>query len=101
MNTVYIGVGILLLLWISGNLHRRRKNRNKVIYVTERNCTGCGRCVKRCSRHVLTTARNEMGTHVTVKYPDKCTACGDCLGKCKFDALKLIERRVYGDETNN
>ncbi|MDR0743595.1 MAG: 4Fe-4S binding protein [Tannerella sp.] len=92
MSSVYIGMGALLLLWIFGDLHRRRKNRNKIIYVIESSCTGCRRCVKRCSRRVLVAVKNETGTHVTVKYPDKCTACGDCLGKCKFDALKLVER---------
>ncbi|MDR2292019.1 MAG: ferredoxin family protein [Prevotellaceae bacterium] len=92
MNALYIGMGILLLLWIFSNLHRRRKSGNKVIRVIETNCTGCGRCVKRCSRRVLEMLKNEAGTRVTVKYPDKCTACENCLIKCKFDALKLVER---------
>lgn len=93
MNAVYIGAGIVLLLWISGNLHRKRKRRNKVICVVESNCAGCGRCVGRCTRRVLETVKNETGMRVvTVKYPDKCTACGECRGKCKFNALKLIER---------
>jgi ferredoxin len=104
MNVVYIGAGIALLLWILPHLYRRRKNWNKVICVVESNCTGCGRCVKRCSRRVLVlkTVKNEAGTHAATdrphKYiacadrPDKCTACGDCLGKCRFNALKLIER---------
>jgi ferredoxin len=92
MNTVYIGMGIALLLWISGNLYRRWKNRNKVVSIVECNCTGCGRCVRRCSRHVLETVKNEAEIHVAVKHPDKCTACGDCLSKCKFNALKLVER---------
>ncbi|MDR2383034.1 MAG: 4Fe-4S binding protein [Prevotellaceae bacterium] len=92
MNTVYIGVGILLLVWILGNMYRRQKNRNKVIRVIESNCTGCGRCVKRCSHRVLATVKNETGTQVAVKYPDKCTVCGDCIGKCKFDALKLVDK---------
>jgi ferredoxin len=60
--------------------------------VVESNCTGCRRCVKRCSHHVLGMVKNESGTHVAVKYPDKCTACGDCLRKCKFNALQLIEQ---------
>ncbi|MDR0729689.1 MAG: 4Fe-4S binding protein, partial [Prevotellaceae bacterium] len=59
MNVVYIGVGTLLLLWILGSLRRRRKNRNSVISVIESNCTGCGRCVKRCSRRVLERVRSE------------------------------------------
>ncbi|MDR0613589.1 MAG: 4Fe-4S dicluster domain-containing protein [Dysgonamonadaceae bacterium] len=93
MNVVYISVGIILLLWFSGNVYRRHKNRNKVIYVDKNNCTGCGRCIKRCSRRVLETVKNEAEIHAAVKYPDKCTACGDCLSKCKFNALKLIERK--------
>ncbi|MDR2805696.1 MAG: 4Fe-4S dicluster domain-containing protein [Dysgonamonadaceae bacterium] len=92
MNVAYICVGVVLLLWALGGLYRRRKNRNKVICVVESNCTGCGRCVKRCSHNVLETVKDEKGIHVAVKYPDRCTACGDCLGKCKFNALKLIER---------
>jgi NAD-dependent dihydropyrimidine dehydrogenase PreA subunit len=92
MSAVYIGIGIILFLWISFSLHRKRKNRNKVICVVDSNCTGCRRCVKRCQRHVLEVVEDEAGKRAAVKYPDKCTACGDCLGKCKFNALKLIER---------
>jgi NAD-dependent dihydropyrimidine dehydrogenase PreA subunit len=92
MNILYPTAVILLLLWIFGYLRHRRRNRNKVIHVVEHNCTGCGRCVKRCSHGVLALEKNATGTLVTVKYPDRCTVCGDCLGKCKFDALKLIER---------
>jgi NAD-dependent dihydropyrimidine dehydrogenase PreA subunit len=58
----------------------------------ESNCTGCRRCVKRCSRHVLEMVEDGTGIHAAVKYPDKCTACENCLDKCKFNALKLIER---------
>ncbi|MDR2809198.1 MAG: 4Fe-4S dicluster domain-containing protein [Tannerellaceae bacterium] len=93
MKVEYIIVGIVLLLWILGDMYRRHKNRNKVICVVERNCTGCGRCVKRCTRHVLEKVKDETGIHLAVKYPDKCTACGDCIGKCKFEALKLTERK--------
>ncbi|MDR1675695.1 MAG: 4Fe-4S dicluster domain-containing protein [Tannerella sp.] len=85
-------MGIVVFLWISFNLHRRRKNRNKVICVVESHCTGCRRCVRKCPHHVLEMAENETGRHAVVKYPGKCTACGDCLGKCKFSALKLVER---------
>ncbi|MDR0733294.1 MAG: ferredoxin family protein [Dysgonamonadaceae bacterium] len=91
MNT-YIVVGSVLLLWIAGGFYRRRKNRNKVIYVDKNNCVGCRRCVKRCTRRVLEMAEDEAGKRAVVKYPDKCSACGDCRRKCKFDALKLIER---------
>ncbi|KAA6340182.1 Electron transport complex subunit RsxB [termite gut metagenome] len=92
MNVVYIGLGILFFLLISSKLHSRKKRRNKVIHVVESNCTGCQRCVKRCSRHVLEIISNEKGTRVVVKNPDRCTACGDCIGKCKFKALEIVER---------
>ncbi|MDR1556553.1 MAG: 4Fe-4S dicluster domain-containing protein [Tannerellaceae bacterium] len=91
MNIAYIA-GIAVLLWISANVYRRRKRRNKVVCVVESNCTGCRQCVKRCSRHVLEMEKDETGSHVVVKYPGKCTACGHCLEKCKFNALNLIER---------
>lgn len=92
MNVVYICLGITLLLWTVGGFYRRRKNRNSVIGVVESNCTGCGRCAKRCSHRVLEMVKNEAGIRAVVKYPDKCTACGDCLNKCKFNALKLNKR---------
>ena len=92
MNVVYIGISIVLLLWILGGLHRRHKNGNKVIYVDKNNCIGCGHCVKRCSHYVLEAVKDETGRYAIVKYPDKCTACGNCLSKCKFNALKVIER---------
>ena len=94
MNVVYISIGIVFVLWILVNSHRRRKNRNKVIYVDKNLCTGCRLCIKRCSRKVLEAVEDETVKRVTVKYPDKCTACGDCLAKCKFNAIKLIEREV-------
>ncbi|MDR2692564.1 MAG: 4Fe-4S dicluster domain-containing protein [Dysgonamonadaceae bacterium] len=90
--TVCISIGIVFLLWIFGNLYRRWKNRNKVIYVIESKCAGCRRCVQRCSHHVLETVEDETGIHAAVKYPGKCAACGNCLVKCKFNALKLVER---------
>jgi ferredoxin len=92
MNVVYIGVGIVFVLLIAGKLHRRKKSRNKVIHVVESHCTGCQRCVKRCSRRVLEMLKTETRMYAVVKNSDKCTACGDCMEKCKFDALELIDR---------
>ncbi|MDR0420555.1 MAG: hypothetical protein LBH30_03780 [Prevotellaceae bacterium] len=92
MSTIYIGITIIIFLWILGSLHRNRKNRNKVICVVKSNCSGCGRCIKRCRRRILEMVKDETGIHAAVKYPKKCTACGDCLIKCKFNALKIIKR---------
>jgi NAD-dependent dihydropyrimidine dehydrogenase PreA subunit len=91
MNIVCISVGIVLLLWIFGSLHRNRKAKNKVIRVVESNCVGCQRCLKRCRRQVLYVEKEESGTRVVVKYPERCTACKDCMGGCKYNALELVD----------
>ncbi|MDR1882381.1 MAG: 4Fe-4S binding protein [Prevotella sp.] len=92
MNTLYIVSASLLLLWILGALHRNRRAKNRIIRVVEENCTGCGLCVKRCSRRVLEITVDENGKHAVLKKTDKCTACGDCIPKCKFNALEMAER---------
>lgn len=92
MNVVTIGLGIVFLLWIAGFVYRKRRNRNRVVCVVADNCSGCWRCVKRCTHGVLKMAADATGMHVEVKYPDRCTACGNCLDKCKFNALKIIKR---------
>ena len=92
MSIVQIGIIIAVILLISVKLYDSHKKKNKVICVVKNNCTGCQRCVKRCTHHALEMVKSETETCATVKYPDKCTACGDCIVKCKFNALKLIER---------
>jgi NAD-dependent dihydropyrimidine dehydrogenase PreA subunit len=91
MNVVYVGLVVVVLLWIAGNLYRKHKNRGRVIYVDKNSCAGCWRCVKICSRRVLEAVEDETGARVAVRYPSRCTACGDCIGKCRYNALKLIE----------
>ena len=93
MGILHISIIVMFILLISIKWYDSRKKRHKVICVVESNCTGCQRCVKRCTHHALEMVKNETGTHATVKYHDKCTACGDCIVKCKFNALKLIERK--------
>jgi NAD-dependent dihydropyrimidine dehydrogenase PreA subunit len=92
MDIWYIVLASLLLLYIFGALHRSKRAKNKVIHIINENCTGCGLCVKRCSRRVLEIIADENGKRVVVKKPDKCTACGDCIPKCKFNALEMVER---------
>lgn len=93
MSIVQICIIIAVIALISVKWYDRWKKKNKVICIEESNCTGCRRCVKRCTHHALEMVKDEDGTRATVKYPDKCTACGDCLAKCKFNALKLVERK--------
>ncbi|MDR2473130.1 MAG: 4Fe-4S binding protein [Tannerella sp.] len=94
MKILYI-IGGLLLLWITASVIRGRKNRNKVLCIDTERCTGCGRCVKRCTRKVIETVKEE-NTYAVVRYPERCTGCGDCIAKCKFGALQMTERqKIY------
>jgi NAD-dependent dihydropyrimidine dehydrogenase PreA subunit len=92
MKTVYIILGIVVVLWIVGNLNRHKRAKNAVIYVDKNSCVGCQRCIKRCKHKVLEKVNDENGTRVVVKNPNKCTACGDCISGCRYDALRLVER---------
>jgi NAD-dependent dihydropyrimidine dehydrogenase PreA subunit len=90
--TYYI-IGALVTLWITGSIYRRINRRSKIIYAIEDNCTGCGKCVKRCHHHVLEVIKDEKGTCIAVKNLDKCSACGDCVDVCKFKALEIVGRQ--------
>jgi NAD-dependent dihydropyrimidine dehydrogenase PreA subunit len=93
MNIVYIILGAVVLRWIFGGLYRHIKRKNKVIYVVESNCTGCQRCIKRCSHKVFEAVKKEKKVHIVVKNPGKCSACGDCIVVCKFNALELVSKK--------
>ena len=93
MSIVHSSIVIAVILLILVKLYDSQKKKNKVICVIDSNCTGCQRCVKRCTRHALEMVKNENETRATVKYHNKCTACGDCIVKCNFNALKLVERK--------
>jgi NAD-dependent dihydropyrimidine dehydrogenase PreA subunit len=91
MTYIYIGSGIFVWLLIVGIL-KKRQERNRVVHVVEMNCTGCGRCLKRCNHNVFEMANAEQGKHIVVKYPNRCEGCGDCVPKCKFNALEMVKR---------
>jgi ferredoxin len=89
--TYYI-IGAVVALWMIGGISRHIRGRGKIVSLMEENCTGCGKCLKRCNHKVLEMVTNEKGQHIVVKNPDKCTACSDCVSVCKFKALKIIEK---------
>ena len=92
MTIVYISLVILLLVLIGGKLHRKKKGRNRLVHVIEKNCTRCRSCVKKCNHNVLDLVKDEKGTHIELKNPDNCTGCGDCISVCRFNALELVQR---------
>ncbi len=56
------------------------------VKVIEKNCIGCGLCIKTCPFDALVL---EDGLAVVI--PEKCTNCGDCVEVCPTDALELDE----------
>jgi NAD-dependent dihydropyrimidine dehydrogenase PreA subunit len=92
MNMMYYILGAIAVLWIIGSVSRHLRGRGKAISVTEANCIGCGKCLKRCHHNVFEMVKGEKSTHVVAKNLSKCTACGDCLGACKFNALEIVKR---------
>jgi NAD-dependent dihydropyrimidine dehydrogenase PreA subunit len=93
MNMGYYIVGAFVALWLTGSIYRHIRGLGKTVRIAEENCTGCGKCLKRCRRNVFEMIKDERGTRIIVKNPDNCTACGDCLSGCKFKALEIIERQ--------
>jgi NAD-dependent dihydropyrimidine dehydrogenase PreA subunit len=89
--TYYI-IGALVVIWSVGGIYRHMRGRGKTIRITENNCTGCGKCLKRCRRNVFEMVKDEKGTQIIAKNPQNCTACGDCVGTCKFKALEVIKK---------
>jgi NAD-dependent dihydropyrimidine dehydrogenase PreA subunit len=87
---VYYIAGAVVALWLAHGIHSHIRGRGKTIRVVEENCTGCRKCLKTCHHNVLEAVKDEKGTHITVKNPDKCTACGNCLSACKFNTLELV-----------
>lgn len=92
MNTIYIGLAILIIFMVVHKLHRKRHTRNRVVRVVEDNCTRCRSCLKKCRHDVLDIVHDGNGMCMEVKHPDRCTGCGDCISVCRFNALEFIER---------
>jgi electron transport complex protein RnfB len=70
--------------------------------IDEVRCTGCGICVQRCPKEVLTLIPRGMGVHVRCHSHEKggrvkkvcdvgCIGCGACVRICPFEALSLDE----------
>lgn len=60
-------------------------------YVNEKDCVGCGRCIKICAHDApsITEGKASIDHH-------KCVGCGRCIGVCPMDAVCPA-----GDESND
>jgi len=54
--------------------------------ISEKECTGCGACVKACPVDCITGEKKKLH-RIDVK---KCTRCGACRNVCAFDAVEVV-----------
>ncbi len=52
--------------------------------IDDKNCTGCGMCVKQCPQDAITGEKKKPHTIDQ----EKCIKCGACYDTCKFNAIK-------------
>ncbi len=60
-------------------------------YVNEKDCVGCGRCIKICAHDAPSITQGKASID-----HDKCVGCGRCIGVCPMDAVCPA-----GDESND
>jgi len=79
--------------------------------VNEANCTGCGACVKVCSRSIIELRyKDKKNRQIFVSCVNKdkggiakkycavaCTGCTKCVKACTFDAIKIENNLAYID----
>lgn len=75
--------------------------RFRLVQVDRDLCTGCGRCVEICPKHVLSLQpieqpvrllchANEKGRVITDNCKAGCFSCGKCVEACHFGAIEMV-----------
>jgi ferredoxin len=67
---------------------------NFIASVSETNCTGCLKCVKRCPVNAIGVAFRSDGKRTKIAEVDEsiCLGCGVCPAACKFSAITMEKR---------
>ncbi|GHU72220.1 electron transport complex protein RnfB [Clostridia bacterium] len=79
----------------------RIDERIRLVDVDRERCTGCGKCVEICPKHVLALQpfqqpvrllchANERGRVITDNCKAGCFSCGKCMEACKFGAIEMV-----------
>lgn len=53
-------------------------------------CRECGKCIQKCSNHVLKLINNGMTRFVNVIDEKACNACCKCEKVCTHQAIKIV-----------
>jgi len=64
------------------------KINREIIYIDNRKCDCCGKCIRACVEGALKIQDGKMYL-LAEKY---CDGCGACIEKCPLGALKIVER---------
>jgi len=60
------------------------RNKNGVVMLSKKNCTGCFMCLGYCTRNIFERAPGAAE-------PYKCTVCGHCVKACPRGALSIVD----------
>lgn len=76
--------------------HKERQDMAKgEIQINEKECLGCGYCVKFCTQECIVISGKEVTPDgyllPTFANPDKCTACGVCSWMCPPFAIEVYK----------
>lgn len=69
-----------------------KKKKKKFLFISMRDCIGCGDCFESCKRGVIGMFYNERYSYATIEHIDKCTGCGRCVKACRVSAIELISK---------
>lgn len=72
---------------------KAKKPPKQMPWVTPVNCEGCGDCVNKCKKELLTmTETNAEGVFVPwLSDPEKCIGCGLCADSCVMGGIMMTE----------
>lgn len=64
------------------------------LLIIDAKCTGCGTCIDKCRRNVISLAEEggyKLGLGGT---SGECTGCGRCQRYCPEDAIRLMTKKI-------
>jgi Fe-S-cluster-containing hydrogenase component 2 len=91
-------------------LNAIRVNKNGLAQVTEKECTGCGACVKACPKHIIQLLSRDSKVYLACSNHDKgagvkkycsvgCTACTLCVKATTSGAIQMEDNLPRLDHT--
>ena len=64
------------------------------LLIIDAKCTGCGTCIDKCRRNVISLAEEGGYKWAWAVRPDECTGYGRCQRYCPEDAIRLMTKKI-------